>query len=476
MALVAWMGLAGCSAPASSDSTPDTLAGEAVDADVAPEPSAFVTDDRGGALVLHGVSISNSAKYEPLRNPWCERDDVLRLSRDWGLNFSRYLIFWDALEPQPGEYDEAYLDRVQERLDWHRDAGIFVVLDMHQDLYSNALAPLGDGAPAWAVETDGLPVVPTSQWELYHLQPGVAAAYENFFDYPGDHPELQDHYLAAWTHVIARFKDHPAVLGYEIMNEPFSKAALGKGKDAFDAEWLAPFYRRFIAAARAVDPDGWIFYEPQAFVVSDGQAQSLPRFEDPREGPPRLAFFPHAYSLAAATCQGDAATLTAFLDRYEAARTAEVQAYGTPLAIGEFHGGNCGAIDPWYLNEQLARFDRMRAGWAYYDYGGRGGPDGAEDPVMAQLTRVYPRRVAGEPVSYAFDAGTRVFELEFVDRAGAEGATEIVLPAARLYPDGWVLSVDDPEGSWSSAWDEATGVLSLTTARTGAPHHVRIGP
>ncbi|MBZ0253699.1 MAG: glycoside hydrolase family 5 protein, partial [Candidatus Methylomirabilis sp.] len=63
----------------------------------APGPRRFIRDGAGRALTLHGVNMSGTAKGDPERLPWVERDDVLRLSRDWGFNFVRYLVLWDGL-------------------------------------------------------------------------------------------------------------------------------------------------------------------------------------------------------------------------------------------------------------------------------------------------------------------------------------------------------------------------------------------
>jgi endoglycosylceramidase len=48
----------------------------------------------------------------------------------------------------------------------------------------------------------------------------VIRAFDNFWNYE-EHPELQDHYAAMWAHVAERFRDHPAVIGYDLMNEPW---------------------------------------------------------------------------------------------------------------------------------------------------------------------------------------------------------------------------------------------------------------
>ena len=44
-------------------------------------------------------------------------------------------------------YDEAYLQGVDQRIEWAQKNNIYVFLDMHQDLYSVLFS---DGAPEWA--------------------------------------------------------------------------------------------------------------------------------------------------------------------------------------------------------------------------------------------------------------------------------------------------------------------------------------
>ncbi len=442
------------------------------------EPSSFPSDSAGRALVLHGVNVAGGAKYDERRLPWVERDDVLRIRRDWGFNFVRYLVLWDGVEPEPGVYDESYLDAIEERLDWFAEAGISVVLDMHQDGWSLSFGMPLDGAPAWACITDGLPNIHFDTWELNNASPAVVRAVDNFFEYDGDHPELQDHYAAMWAHLAARFRGHPAVLGYEIMNEPFSPHWL-VDPYAWDRGRLQPFYQRVIDAIRGVDPDGWIFYEPTAFLVSDGWPQYLGRLDDPRVAEPHLAFFPHEYSLAAIYTPDDRARLDQFLERFEANRRSDQEAWGHPIFIGEFGAAASTATGTEFLFDQLAMFDRLHAGWTFWSHDRPGllvDGENRETPQAALLVRAYPQRVAGEPLRWSFDPATRVLELEFRDRAGTSGDTEIYVPESRLYPGGWDLSVSDAAGTWSSEWDASREVLSLATPQTRASHVVRVAP
>ena len=58
----------------------------------------FMYDDQGRALILHGTSISNNAKWQPDGHPRAKRGEVIGLARDWGFNLVRYLIFWARVD------------------------------------------------------------------------------------------------------------------------------------------------------------------------------------------------------------------------------------------------------------------------------------------------------------------------------------------------------------------------------------------
>ncbi len=344
-----------------------------------PVHQQFITDEQGRALILHGVNVSSSAKGDPQRMPWVGVDDVRRLARDWGFNFARFLIFWDALEPQPWVFDQDYLTRLEERLDWFHDAGIYVVLDMHQDVYSSVFCC--DGAPLWAVrvEEGDLPYTPLPVWNFNYFTPPVMRAWDNFWDYEGPHGDLQDHYAEAWARVATRFKDHPAVLGYDIMNEPATGShvgffvAIGGPYDPdgtaprFDREILKPFYDRIIARIRAVDSDGWIFHEPRFAGPADGAPSFLPVLDDPRSGENRLVYFPHFYPIVAEST-GAYGGAKSWLDKWALSRRTEIVAQGSPLLIGEF-----GVVDGYprgieHLDDVMARPDHLTNDRAYWPY------------------------------------------------------------------------------------------------------------
>ncbi|NOY91909.1 MAG: glycoside hydrolase family 5 protein [Deltaproteobacteria bacterium] len=452
-----------------------------------PEPMThFIHDSDGRAMILRGVNVMSSSKSDPLRMPTLEAPDVTRMAERWGFDFVRFLIFWDALEPEPGVIDQAYLDRVEERLDWFAAADIAVLLDMHQDVYSARFCC--DGAPEWAIHDDGLPFELQGVWFANYFQPAVVRAFDNFWSYEGEHRQLQDHYASAWAAVAQRFRDHPAVIGYDLMNEPspgsaFDALELGRpanedGASAtFDRERLGPFYQRVIDAIRREDADTYLFYEPRYGFPGAGAASYLPTLSDPREGEARLVMAPHLYSIGleatGAYGPGDST-----VPDWEARRGLESGAAGTPVVLGEW-GLDWSTTDADRFGEDVVSMaDRLMAGWAYwsYDPGSWGFWDPAtqtETGGVAHLVRPYPRRVAGEPLAFSWDAAAGVFSLRWRGAPEVTAPTELVLPA-RLFPEGYDVDLGADADAASQSVDAARGVLSIRLPADGREHQLRV--
>jgi endoglycosylceramidase len=207
------------------------------------------------------------------------QDDFAQM-RAAGFDLVRLTINWSELEPTAGTYSTTFLDRIAQVVGWARQQGIRVILDMHQDGYSRFLTspadasvpqqapPPGctpadgqDGAPAWAVFTDGKPSCGADGQSQLNL--AGAEAFLNFWDnrtVPGPQGEapgtgLQDHYIGALEALARRFAGNPAVLGYEVMNEPLpgSSAPLPLANlYDFSDQQLLPFTERAIEALTGV--------------------------------------------------------------------------------------------------------------------------------------------------------------------------------------------------------------------------------
>lgn len=459
-----------------------------------PVDARWITDAGGRVLILRGMNMSGSAKSDPLRSPNLTDADIERVSHHWGFNFARYLVLWDALEPEAGKIDTAYIDRIATDVKRLGDAGMKVMLDMHQDVYAAKFCC--DGAPAWAIRDDGEPFELQKTWSFNYFQPAATRAFDNFWDAAGPNKDLQEHYAGIWKALATRFAKDPNVIGYDFINEPYAGSDFdglealsrttpedgGKSK-TFDETKLGPFYQRMIDAIRTVDKDHWVFVEPRYGAPGNGSPSFLPVLKDPRSGEGRVVLAPHLYSTSGEAfgyVEGDPT-----VSYWEAERTKERAAQRGPLVIGEWWAYSW--TQPYakpFAEGILDMADRMGIGWAYWSYGA-GGPetahlyseDGTDNPAADVVVRPYPRVIAGEPGVWSFDATARVLDLTFDQKAGVSGATEIFIPEARTYPKGWSLSVDsDPEGAWSSTFDKATGVVSLKVDAGTVHHHVRVVP
>ncbi|MBI5524879.1 MAG: cellulase family glycosylhydrolase [Deltaproteobacteria bacterium] len=485
--LTADAGPADAGAAADSGTAADAAADVGRDASVAAE-RGFLTDGNGRVLILHGANVANSAKGSPYL-PGIAREQVLRLSADWGFNFVRYLMLWAGVEPEPGVYDTGYLDEVEQRLDWFHEAGIWVLLDMHQDVYSEFTC--GNGAPEWAVRTDGLSVSCPSQWFLGYFEPGVKRCFDNFWDADGGHADLQRRYAAMWAAVTERFKNHPAVIAYDIMNEPHPgsdfdalEALGGESPDSpspgFDREKLQPFYQRVIDSIRQVDTEHWIAFESRYGAPGNGMPSYFTRLVDPRDGAPRLLYAPHLYSVNLENNQAYDPENDKTVANWEKHRSAEAERLGVALVAGEWGLGPDWKNARLFMREVLGMADRLMMGWSYWSWDPGGwswmNPDETERETVNDVVRVYPRRIAGVPDSFGFDPDTKTFRMSFHDRAGVEGPTEIYIPEKRFYPAGFDIVMSDAEGNWSAKWDPEKETLELTTPFTGGVHVVGILP
>jgi endoglycosylceramidase len=241
------------------------------------------------------------------------------------MNGLRFLISWAAIEPAKDAYDEAYLDAVAERMDWAAAAGLTVVLDMHQDVYGEGFG--GDGAPRWTCdESHYAAFTPTSPWFLNYLDEQVVACFDQFWS----STELRSHYAEAWRRVAARLADHPAVVGFDPMNEPFWGSM---PSSTFEANVLGPFYTEIAAAVRQAAPEWVAFLEPSA-AKNLGFPVSLAPFEMPN-----AVYAPHAYDASAEQGLGfDPKGHAALVSRIDQLAI-EASQLGGALWIGEY-GGN----------------------------------------------------------------------------------------------------------------------------------------
>jgi endoglycosylceramidase len=298
-----------------------------------PGSSGRIVDAYGRQVTLRGVNVNALAGYwkgTRFRTTFpLEAKDPARMARI-GWNSVRLLLSWSRVEPRPGVYSKAYLDRVAATVRRLARAGIYTIVDLHQDAWGPARAarqdevcPSGsdpaigwDGAPSWATLDDGLPRCFTSEREI---NPSTRQAWQSFFL---DRAGVQARYVRMLGHVARRFARSDAVAGFDLMNEP---NALGPA----DETRLVAMYERAIAAIRAAERAGHghrhlVLFEPSVLFSAIGRG-TLPSFA---HGPDAV-YAPHLY-----TGGFDGGAITA--DAFAEARKEAAGFGGVPVLSGEW--------------------------------------------------------------------------------------------------------------------------------------------
>lgn len=233
------------------------------------EGDEFV-DQHGRTVLLRGINLGGSTKVPTQPNgpthlhssihdqsqtisfvgrpfPEEEADEHFGRLRHWGFNTIRFLVTWEAIEPErPQSYDHKYLDYVSRLIAKAGEYGFYIFIDSHQDVWSRFTG--GDGAPAWTLTTVGFDLsrlhitgaaflhqeVDTYEdmrWVTNYNKLAAATMFTLFFagndfapfTYIGERSiqdYLQWHYINAFRQLASRVKDMPHVIGYDIMNEP----------------------------------------------------------------------------------------------------------------------------------------------------------------------------------------------------------------------------------------------------------------
>ncbi len=389
----------------------------------------YFRDAQGGVVVLRGLNVAGDAKVPPFRVV-----DDARLLDDfpaWGVNVARVLFTWEAFEPVRGEYDAGYLDYYVGLLDALHARGVWAIVDLHQDAFSRfATDGCGEGMPEWAVspattkhEPDNGPAC--SSWGIkFIIDTDTHRCWDDFY---ADTHGVRTRYLALLDTLAERLSDHPAVIGYDVLNEPW----------ADEKKQLGPLYADAARVVRAHAESAILFVSPRA-LTSAGQDTELerPAFDN-------FAYAPHFYDGGIVTLHR---WLGSDLEEPVGRMQARAEAWNVPLFVGEF-GAPAGAENgPAYMEAYYAALDaRFASGaqWSFVAHWTEERKDGWNDEnfsiVDAQLrprdnyrVRPYPARIAGKPSS-------------FVDRTQSAGEIELAyehdpgLGATRIFAPGLAL-------------------------------------
>ncbi|CAN5508714.1 hypothetical protein BH09ACT7_BH09ACT7_39320 [soil metagenome] len=418
----------------------------------------WLTNADGQVVILHGVNeVYKVAPYLPSASGFGE-DDAEFLAAN-GFNVVRLGVIWTAVEPEPGVIDTEYLASIQQTVQILADHGIYTVVDMHQDNYSEAFQ--GEGAPDWATQTIGLPNPEFGFPGNYFLNLAENHAWDRFWA-NADAPNglgLEDNYALAWQSVASSLGGAPGVIGYDIMNEPWPGSpwvVTLLGGTFFANQQLAPMYNQVAAAIRSVDPNTTLYIEPtNPGAVEEGNIFGLPvtigTIDDPNIV---LAFHDYCGGLGG-LCPLIANALARGAQKY-------ALEHNIPAFMNEF--GATG--DMKELTTEMLAGDKYQMSWTVWAYTAKGDittsdssgeealvydpalppvGDNVNTTTLKTIAVPYPQVISGTPNSWSFTDGTFQFSYS-TDKADGSGSfapgsqSTISVPAVE-FPNGYQLSV-----------------------------------
>lgn len=231
-----------------------TIAGEGIGAPVSdiiavdPASGNFV-DTLGRARFFRGVNaVSKLPPFHPALSGFDPVHSLSRIDaealRSWGFNVVRLGVLWQGVMPQPGVVNASYLDAIDKIVSTLADAGVYTILDAHQDCLGRRFC--GEGLPDWVIlkslRIAGVNVSDPKEafpkpfpWDLGGDRDGLPdlakCQSHNFVDYYNTKvslaswralyttKELWDDFAQHWQAVANRFARRSSVLGYELLNE-----------------------------------------------------------------------------------------------------------------------------------------------------------------------------------------------------------------------------------------------------------------
>ena len=448
-----------------------------------------LTDSLGRTRIFSGVNVVDKSGFSPRSQRFdCIDEDGIKQLSERGFNLIRLGFTWGKIEYAPGLYDEKYLDSVAHIIDLCEKYGVYVFLDMHQDLYSPYIN--GDGAPKWATITDGRKVSPTRfVWaEDYFWGRACHRAFDNFWNNRTVNGKgLQDWFADCWVFIIKKLGSKKNVIGFDLLNEPFpgtpggkvfrriaagaaKEFAFGKNVDRmqlikdllspqreekllntitpqvlrsatshsdgiieeFDTKVYTPFIGKLGSAVRKAGSDKLIFLENSYYSNLGIPYNASPlNFGGKRDE--QQVFAPHAYDFMVDTPSYRYANNERVGSIFTEHRRSQ-QRLEMPVIVGEWGGFGSDDDEEWleHIKYLLNLFDSFHWSNTYWQFN----PGFFSSPLMKVFVRPYPQVVSGEIHSYSYDAESSEFNLEFTQDSQGESIICAPFPIKEFKVDG----------------------------------------
>ena len=427
----------------------------------------FLYDSSGRVRIFHGLNaIKKGYPWYPKWLTGSKGEKFIEMMQDLGLNVMRLGWMWSGFEPEPGQFCKTYYEQQLSIVDALSKAGIHTLLDAHQDCLSSDFCSY-DGVPSWLLDgfEPALPYpLPWKGWtakdcskspEDFGCNCFTEAAGQAYQTLYTDGSSMQDAFVNFWAESSQRWKDHPGILGYELINEPFP------GNVVFDPSLLLPgvagkknlqpFYHSLARdGIRQYDKERLIFYEPVTWgmlfahgVVGSG----FTKVPGGNEYKDRSVLSYHYYCSSLGGDQkicndlvGPQIMNTVLEDVCQTGGSTFMTEFGG-LSADSCTSGECSAV--------MDLADQYLQSWMLWP--GITTHDGvATEEYQAILSRSYARAIAGTPECMRYETDSGDFVLRFKIDATITAPTEIFVGAKAL-SDGKLVVETSPGLTYSIA-------------------------
>jgi endoglycosylceramidase len=434
--------------------------------DNVPEKSITLRDRQGRHVIYRGVNarikgifdVSFDDGREPLQDiPEFGEKDLIEMKK-LGFNFLRLPISWSGIAPKPNNYSKAYINKITTVLNLCKKYEISVLLDMHQDAYSKDLGE--DGAPAWAVHPKGYQRNEggdLGNLTLKRISLDTQRAFASFWKnkrLKGKY--LWDHYTEAMMFLLSHTAHHPAVVGIQIMNEPwllhinrmFPDDLYTKG---VKIDMLWDFYSHSIKKIRKKYKDIWIYIEPDVsksaavpFLVDEDQlfkATGLPK--NAPWNTYNTVYAPHLYTLGMVL---DGFLGTKLDPKDPGIKTSieyslvEAEQIKAPFMIGEFGFSDKSKFYGQTMSNILDFADKYmfhtaqwlwketsQGSWGFWDYDEELGDYILREESARKTARAYPSKISGTMSSFNHNNKYKILEIE-LENVKEAGYHKVIWP------------------------------------------------
>jgi len=350
----------------------------------------------------------------------------IQIIKEYGFNIVRLGIIWESVERKRGEYDMDYLNKMDSLVMKFGEAGIKVIIDAHQDMFSRVFC--GEGVPTfyseellksteevidtncdftligkfnrflgiciplnnynWEYEKQNGINVPTlescgDKFIKYHQSPELSTAYQALYE---NKFGLQDKFVSFWKIVANKFAKNPYVIGLDLWNEPWPGNIFLETSSFIPGyttnKHLIPFYNKLYNELKKIDSEFIYFLETVPFpdTLPFFGGHSIGGFNSAPFGSDKLEF--QALNLHNYCCmaKGDACetgeplledslTLCPYFHQRKISKNkSQADFLGIPLIITEF--GACSDTQACYneLTGFLDAADNHLTSWIYWMY------------------------------------------------------------------------------------------------------------